>query len=187
MADSHKTGRREVRHGAPPDTSTDFVCWAQVRASLLGSCAQKKPSLTHKLFKRRPKERSTTEPATKSASTRSPGRFPVPPKPKNKRLFLNQSLQPQTRGSYRGSSSKTDHAFIGALTRFWSPLPYADLTKRPKTQRNVTGRSDALPEPTLAQKIARGKRERSPPLPQIMQSSFPHLGKSHVCIAWIFR
>lgn len=25
---------------------------------------------------------------------------------------------------------------------------------------------------------ARGERERSPPLPQIMQSSFPHLGKS---------
>ena len=26
--------------------------------------------------------------------------------------------------------------------------------------------------------FSRGKRERSPPLPQIMQSSFPHLGKS---------
>ncbi|KAL8213312.1 UNVERIFIED_CONTAM: hypothetical protein K2H54_062209, partial [Gekko kuhli] len=31
---------------------------------------------------------------------------------------------------------------------------------------------------TFVDRVARGKRERSPPLPQIMQSSFPHLGKS---------
>ena len=30
----------------------------------------------------------------------------------------------------------------------------------------------------LAHRKTRGERERSPPLPQIMQSSFPHLGKS---------
>ena len=31
----------------------------------------------------------------------------------------------------------------------------------------------------LSNKIIRGERERSPPLPEIMQSRFPHLGNSH--------
>ena len=35
VAASHKTPRREARHGAPPDTSSDFVCAAQIRAALV--------------------------------------------------------------------------------------------------------------------------------------------------------
>ncbi|XDC69620.1 hypothetical protein R6Z07F_000793 [Ovis aries] len=52
VAASHKTGRGEVRHGAPP--ASDFACLAQVRASLVGSCA--------------PRQVEMSEPAMKSAN-----------------------------------------------------------------------------------------------------------------------
>ena len=141
MADSHKTGRREVRHGAPPDTSTDSVCWAQVRASTAW-ILRPEEALPHAQTFQEEAEKSVQRPNL----PRNPpprvvlGRFPMPPKPKNKCLFLNQSLQPQTRGSYRDSSSKTDYAFKALL--YASGFLYHTQTSQndpTHTQRNVAG------------------------------------------------
>ena len=82
VAASHKTGRREVRHGAPP--ASDFACLAQVRASLVGSCAPRQVEMSEPAMKSAVNIRQT------SAPPRSPGRAPVATRRENKRMFRNR-------------------------------------------------------------------------------------------------
>ena len=66
--------------------------------------------------------------------------------------------------------------------------------RRVKGKVGAEGHSPCNPRVTgvsvsSRQLLLRGERERSPPLPQIMQSSFPHLGKSqgsaHPKVQWV--
>ena len=119
VAASHKTGRREVRHGAPP--ASDFACLAQVRASLVGSCAPRQVEMSEPAMKSAVNIRQT------SAPPRSPGRAPVATRRENKRMFRNRQ-----KTTLRTSSSSATAAAGVTLNSCSTILPESYRTETGK-------------------------------------------------------
>ena len=137
-----------------------------MRAALVVSCAAGKPSPTHKHFTKSSGERSSASPSA-TKSTVNVRRKSAPT------LLLSRRLAASRLPHFTGAQPAPQHQQQTSRENF--PAGFSSQRRQASQTQQSSHGSLLL---SFHRKKLRGKRERSPPLPQIMQSSFSHLGKS---------